>query len=105
MAITLKLPSLRLPWRKGVTIPALRLSGVIGSLPLRGAGLTLASLDRQIEALFAPKTAPAAVLLVNSPGGSAVQSSLIAQRVRALAARSAERRVGHRCTCRRPPHH
>jgi signal peptide peptidase SppA len=86
MAIKLKLPDRLFRWRKGVTIPALRLSGVIGSLPLRGAGLTLSSLDKQIEALFADKNAPAAVLLLNSPGGSPVQSSLIAQRVRALSA-------------------
>ena len=73
-------------WRKkGTVVPALRLSGVIGSMPLRGGGLTLSSLERQIEALFAPKDAPAAVLLLNSPGGSPVQSSLIAQRIRALA--------------------
>jgi signal peptide peptidase SppA len=68
-----------------VVIPALRLSGVIGSIPLRGTGLTLAAYDRQIEALFAPAKAPLAILIVNSPGGSPVQSSLIAQRVRRLA--------------------
>ena len=73
-------------WRKkGPVVPALRLSGVIGSVPLRGGGLSLNGLERQIEALFAPKDAPAAVLIVNSPGGSPVQSSLIAGRVRALA--------------------
>ena len=86
MAIKLKLPDRLFRWRKGTVIPALRLSGVIGSLPLRGAGLTLSSLEKQIEALFADKNAPAAVLLLNSPGGSPVQSSLIAQRVRALSA-------------------
>lgn len=86
MAFKLKLPDRLAPWRRGVVVPALRLSGVIGILPLRGAGLTLSGLERQIEALFAPRAAPAAVLLINSPGGSAVQSSLIAQRVRALAA-------------------
>ena len=75
-------------WRErrgGPVIPAIRLSGVIGSLPLRGTGISLASLDRSLEALFAPKDAPAAVILINSPGGSPVQSSLVGQRIRALA--------------------
>src|SRR5918912_1562327 len=73
-------------WRKkGTVVPALRLSGVIGSLPLPGAGPPIHSPERQIEALFAPKDAPAAVLILNSPGGSPVQSSLIAQCIRALA--------------------
>jgi serine protease SohB len=86
MPLSLRLPGWAAPWRKrGVVVPALRLSGVIGSLPLRGAGLTLQGLERQIEALFAPKDAPAAVLILNSPGGSPVQSSLIGQRIRALA--------------------
>lgn len=90
----MKLPALisdlRARWRGGPVIPALRLSGVIGSgggLPLRGAGISMAGLERQLDALFAPKDAPAAVLLINSPGGSPVQSSLIGQRVRALAAK------------------
>ena len=87
MSIKTKLSEwwLRRPWRKGVVVPALRLSGVIGSLPLRGAGLTLAGIERQIEAVFAVKDAPAVALLINSPGGSAVQSSLIGRRIRDLA--------------------
>jgi ClpP class serine protease len=52
---------------------------------LRGTGISLASLDRSLDALFAPKDAPAAVILINSPGGSPVQSSLVGQRIRALA--------------------
>src|SRR5689334_18522950 len=87
MAGSLKLPDWLTPWRKkGPVIPALRLSGVIGSIPLRGGGLTLAGVEKQIDELFARRDAPAAVLLVNSPGGSPVQSSLIGQRVRDLAA-------------------
>ena len=74
-------------WRNrgGPVIPALRLAGVIGSLPLRGTGISLAGVEKQLDALFAPKDAPAAVLLINSPGGSPVQSSLVGQRIRALA--------------------
>ena len=68
-----------------VTIPAIRLSGVIGSVGLGGRGLSLASVERAIDAAFAHKRAPAVALLINSPGGSPVQSALIAGRIRALA--------------------
>jgi serine protease SohB len=73
------------PWRRKPFVPAVRLSGVIGSVGWRGAGLTLAALERVLDRAFAAKAAPAVALLVNSPGGSPVQSSLIAQRVRVLA--------------------
>jgi signal peptide peptidase SppA len=75
-----------LPWRgRGPVVPALRLSGVIGGLGLRGTGMTLAGLERAIARAFAPRHAPAVALLVNSPGGSPVQSALIAGRIRQLA--------------------
>lgn len=73
------------PWRRAPIVPAIRLTGVIGSVGWRGTGLTLAGLERLLERAFAVKAAPAVALLVNSPGGSAVQSSLIAGRIRALA--------------------
>src|SRR3954463_13459668 len=86
MATKLKLLDRLAFWRKkGTVVPALRLSGVIGSMPLRGGGLTPGSPGRQIEALFAPKDAPAALLLLNSPGGSPVHFTLTAQPMRALA--------------------
>ncbi|MDW8368661.1 MAG: S49 family peptidase [Geminicoccaceae bacterium] len=72
-------------WRRPQIVPAIRLSGVIGSLPLRGAGLALAGLERAIDQAFAVKRAPAVALIVNSPGGSAAQSALLAQRIRRLA--------------------
>jgi signal peptide peptidase SppA len=76
-----------LPWRRRPpVIPAIRLHGVIGSIPLRGRGLTITSLSRALGTAFAQKRAPAVILLVNSPGGSAAQSSLIARRIRDLAA-------------------
>ncbi|MFO1039100.1 MAG: S49 family peptidase [Geminicoccaceae bacterium] len=71
--------------RGRVIVPALRLNGVIGTVGVGDRGLSLMRLERQIDALFASKKAPAAVLLINSPGGSAAQSALIAQRIRALA--------------------
>jgi signal peptide peptidase SppA len=78
-------------WRRGVAIvPVVRLAGVIGfSTPLR-PGLTLSGLARTLDKAFAQKGAKAVALLVNSPGGSAVQSHLIYQRIRQMAA---EKRV------------
>src|SRR5919107_3015165 len=67
-------------------VPVVRLTGVIGfSTPLR-PGLTLASVARPLERAFAWPRARAVALLINSPGGSAVQSHLVFQRIRQLAA-------------------
>jgi signal peptide peptidase SppA len=67
-------------------VPVVRLSGVIGfSTPLR-PGLTLAGLARQLDRAFKVRHARAVALLINSPGGSPVQSHLIYLRIRALAA-------------------
>src|SRR5437868_10376987 len=67
-------------------VPVLRLSGIIGfSTPLR-PGLTLASVAKPLERAFAWPRARAVALLINSPGGSAVQSHLVFQRIRQLAA-------------------
>jgi serine protease SohB len=66
-------------------VPVVRLTGVIGfSTPLK-PGLTLATCARSLERAFAVRKARAVALLINSPGGSAVQSHLIFRRVRALA--------------------
>src|SRR3954449_11739466 len=65
-------------------VPVVRLTGVIGfSTPLK-PGLTLASCARALERAFAFPRASAVALAINSPGGSAVQSHLIFQRIRAL---------------------
>jgi signal peptide peptidase SppA len=74
------------PWRDaGPIVSVLRLSGVIGQVgPLR-AGLTMAGTAGLIERAFAPKGQAAVALIVNSPGGSPVQSALIAKRIRDLA--------------------
>ena len=48
------------PWRRRVpTIPAVRLHGVIGSVGLAGRGLTLAGIERTLDAAFGPRPAPA----------------------------------------------
>ncbi|WP_306156100.1 MULTISPECIES: S49 family peptidase [unclassified Roseibium] len=66
-------------------IPVVRLQGPIGmSSPLR-PGLSLATAALPLERAFSMKKAPAVALIVNSPGGSPVQSRLIFQRIRDLA--------------------
>lgn len=67
------------------TIPVVRLQGPIGmASPLR-PGLSLATVSIPLEKAFSMKKAPAVALIVNSPGGSPVQSRLIFQRIRDLA--------------------
>src|SRR6516225_6422019 len=66
-------------------VPVVRLSGVIGfSTPLK-PGLTISTVARPLERAFAWRNAKAVALAINSPGGSAVQSHLIFQRIRQLA--------------------
>src|SRR5437764_10468804 len=67
-------------------VPVVRLTGIIGfSTPLR-PGLTLASVAKPLERAFVWPRARAVALLINSPGGSAVQSHLVFQRIRQLSA-------------------
>lgn len=49
-------------------------------------GLTIDALSPLLEAAFRPRSVTAVALVVNSPGGSPVQSELIAGRIRDLAA-------------------
>ena len=66
-------------------VPVVRLTGVVGfSTPLR-PGLTLAGVARTLERAFTLRQAAAVALVVNSPGGSPVQSHLIFRRIRQLA--------------------
>src|SRR5262252_5489918 len=73
-------------FRRGVAVvPVVRLSGLIGAVtPLR-PGMTLAGIARTLERAFAVSNAKAVALLVNSPGGSPVQSHQIFVRIRQLA--------------------
>jgi serine protease SohB len=66
---------------KSVIIPTLKLSGVIGQAGMLRSGLTLNSLDKLISELFSDKKSPAVALIINSPGGSPTQSSLISERI------------------------
>jgi len=71
--------------RASAVVPVVRLSGIIGfSTPLR-PGLTLSGVARSLERAFTWGGAGAVALVINSPGGSPVQSHLIFQRIRQLA--------------------
>ena len=67
-------------------VAVVRLTGVIGPLGPWPGGLSLAGLASTLERAFSIRGLKAVALSVNSPGGSPVQSSLIAKRIRALAA-------------------
>lgn len=62
------------------------LSGIIGRLGGLQRGLTLRGLAGTLQRAFELDDARAVAIVVNSPGGSPVQSALIARRIRALAA-------------------
>ena len=69
-----------------VVIPVVKLSGAIaaGGTAFRPA-LNLGSCALRLEKAFTMKGAPAVAIVVNSPGGSPVQSRLIYRRIRDLA--------------------
>jgi signal peptide peptidase SppA len=73
--------------RPGIAVvPVVRLSGVIGAVtPLR-PGMSLTGVARTLERAFETKNAKAVALVINSPGGSPVQSRQIYVRIRQLAA-------------------
>lgn len=63
----------------------MRLSGAIGAGGRLGQGLNDATLGPMIERAFRAGKPAAVAVVINSPGGSPVQSSLIAARLRRLA--------------------
>jgi signal peptide peptidase SppA len=66
-------------------VPVVRLAGTIGRVSRFQSGLTLAGTAPLLKKAFSIKPAPAVALIVNSPGGSPVQSHLIYKRIRTLA--------------------
>ena len=74
-------------WKRAPRVPLVRLTGMISadSSALR-RGLSLAASAPLLEQAFSMPRAKAVALAINSPGGSPVQSSLIAARIRELAA-------------------
>jgi serine protease SohB len=74
-----------------VVVPVAKLFGIIGlSTPLR-PGLTIGGVARTLDRLFAVRNAAAVALVINSPGGSPVQSHLIFRRIRELAQEKSRR--------------
>jgi signal peptide peptidase SppA len=72
-------------FNRGPIVPVLRFTGAIGMVtPLR-PGLSLATVAGAIEKAFNASKLPSVAILVNSPGGSPVQSHLIFSRIRQLA--------------------
>jgi len=73
--------------RKEIEIPVVRLQGVIeadSGSPFKSS-LSLGSCAENLDKAFAFKDSPAVAIIINSPGGSPVQSRLIFRRIRDLA--------------------
>jgi len=70
--------------RGGPLVPVVRLHGVIAA-DVRPGRLNIQNVAPLLDKAFAFKSAPAVVVIVNSPGGSPVQSRLISKRIRDLA--------------------
>jgi signal peptide peptidase SppA len=82
------------PFRKKPPVfPLVRLEGLIAARAGPFGGLSLESAAPLLERAFSLKRAPAVFLAINSPGGSPVQSALIANRIRALAEEKQKRVV------------
>ncbi len=71
-------------WPRPPVVSVLRFEGVIMPRPRR-EGVSLASHAAAIERAFRVANLSAVALVVNSPGGSAVQSALLFRRIRELA--------------------
>lgn len=73
--------------KTGPIVSVVRMEGIIasGRAGFRPSQLNMRTLAAPLERAFKVRDLSAVVLLINSPGGSPVQSSLIAKRVRALA--------------------
>jgi len=74
----------RLLGRGKTIIPVVRLHGVIAAEQRQGR-LNIATVSPLLKRAFSIKSAPAVAIIVNSPGGSPVQSRLISKRIRDLA--------------------
>lgn len=73
------------PFKSSPVVPVLRFSGPIGmATPLR-PGLSLQGSADAMERAFKLSKLPTVAVVINSPGGSPVQSSLIFKRLRQLA--------------------
>ena len=67
--------------RGGPVVPVVRLHGVIAA-EHRPGRLNITTVGPLLKRAFAVKGAPVVAIVVNSPGGSPVQSRLISKRIR-----------------------
>ncbi len=75
----------RLAGSEAPLVPVVRLAGTIGKVTRFQSGLTLGSVAPLLKKAFSVKNAPAVAIIIDSPGGSPVQSHLIYKRIRTLA--------------------
>lgn len=70
-------------------VSMVRLHGVItpAAGPMPRSVINAAAVEKTLERAFAPDGLVAVAVLINSPGGSATQSALVADRIRGLAAK------------------
>ena len=71
--------------KKKKIIPVVYMSGIIGNIGGLRKGITLTSIEDLLEKAFKIKKSAAVAIIINSPGGSPVQSSLIYKRIKKLA--------------------
>ena len=74
-----------LPFDRRPRVAIVRLFGTISARPGFGGGLSLSTAAPALDRAFGLRRVAAVFLALNSPGGSAVQSSLIAAHIRRLA--------------------
>ena len=66
-------------------VPVVFLSGIIGNIGGLRKGITISSVEGLLEKAFKIKNSASIAIIINSPGGSPVQSSLIYKRIKKLA--------------------
>ena len=73
------------PFSRTPVVPVLRFTGPIGMATPLSPGISLSGYAGAIEKAFEASKLPSVAVLINSPGGSPVQSNLIFKRIRQLA--------------------
>ena len=71
--------------KKKKIVPVVYMSGIIGNVGALKNGITISSTQDLLEKAFKIKYSAAVALIINSPGGSPTQSSLIYKRIKKLA--------------------
>ena len=71
--------------KKKKIVPVVYMSGIIGNIGALRNGITISSIQDLLEKAFKIKNSAAVAIIINSPGGSPTQSSLIYKRIKKLA--------------------